>query len=122
MELDIKYRKGNAIRYDHNDKCWVRELFLNGVWFLFYSPEKERLSNEKLNPDLSNIVNGGFPELLRKNTSCLPEEFRNYIHVTWPGCQPQTGFFVNGLPVNWKSALILQDSSDPQPGPPPHTS
>jgi len=106
------------IRYDHNDKCWVREILISGCWFLFYSPKEERLTDKAIKPNIEHIAKNGLPEAILQNSKYLPVEHAGYMHVAWQDFKPQTAGIVGGLPINWKFFLILTFPGTTEPGPP----
>ena len=115
-EPNIKFDTWNDIRYDSNDKCWVRELEINGAWFCFYSKDKSRLIDENLSKDIRNcLIKNGMPQMILAAAKEFPVEYRRYMHVSWDDYDPPSAGFYGPLPINWKLFVILMIQQPPPP-------
>ena len=117
-EPNIKFDTWNVIRYDSNDKCWVRELEINGAWFCFYSKDKSRLIDDNLSKDIRGcIIKNYMPQLIIRNASLFPEEYRGYMHIIWDDYNPPSAGFYGSLPINWKFFIVLMMAGPETPPP-----
>jgi len=119
VDVQVNNNECNELRWDPNDKCWVREILVNGAWFCFYSAVKERLTDKEMGVIIKNRILGyGLPDIVNLNAKYFSVEQRGYMHVIWDDYYPQTGAFKDQYPVNWHLFVIIMLPNGPAPATP----